>query len=107
MTPFVLESEYPNVHNQDVPWWWKEDHRNLREREQKVLEQREVYKLQTVDGAGGRLRRRPPGGDREERHPPGRQSLEVRLRRASSEARRTPLKSVSELRGKDEDHRVR
>ena len=107
MTPFVLESEYPNVHNQDVPWWWKEDHRNLREREQKVLEQREVYKLQTVDGAGGRLRRRPPGGDREERHPPGRQSLEVRLRRAPSEARRTPLESVSELRGKDEDHRVR
>jgi hypothetical protein len=49
VTPFVLESEYPNAHNQDVPWWWKEDRRDLREREEKVLEQREVYKLQTVD----------------------------------------------------------
>ena len=49
VTPFVLESEYPNAHDQDVPWWWKEDRRNLREREEKVLEQREVYKLQTVD----------------------------------------------------------
>ncbi|QLH83018.1 hypothetical protein [Halosimplex pelagicum] len=49
VTPFVLESEYPNAHDQDVPWWWKEDRRDLREREEKVLEQREVYKLQTVD----------------------------------------------------------
>ncbi len=49
VTPFVLESEYPNGHDQDVPWWWKEDRRDLREREEKLLEQREVYKLQTVD----------------------------------------------------------
>jgi hypothetical protein len=49
VTPFVLESEYPNAHDQDVPWWWKEDRRDLREREERVLEQREVYKLQTVD----------------------------------------------------------
>ncbi|WP_049923097.1 hypothetical protein [Halopiger djelfimassiliensis] len=49
VTPFVLESEYPNAHDQGVPWWWKEDRRNLRERAEKVLEQREVYKLQTVD----------------------------------------------------------
>jgi len=49
VTPFVLESEYPNAHDQDVPWWWKEDRRDLREREEKVLEQHEVYKLQTVD----------------------------------------------------------
>jgi hypothetical protein len=49
VTPFVLESEYPNAHDQDGPWWWKEDRRDLREREEKVLEQREVYKLQTVD----------------------------------------------------------
>jgi len=49
VTPFVLESEYPNAHDQDVPWWWKEDRCDLREREEKVLEQREVYKLQTVD----------------------------------------------------------
>jgi hypothetical protein len=49
VTPFVLESEYPNAHDQDVPWWWKEDRRDFREREEKVLEQREVYELQTVD----------------------------------------------------------
>jgi hypothetical protein len=49
VTPFVLESEYPNAPDQDVPWWWKEDRRDLRERGEKVLEQREVYKLQTVD----------------------------------------------------------
>ena len=45
----MLESEYPNAHDQNVPWWWEEERRNLREREEKVLEQREVYKLQTVD----------------------------------------------------------
>jgi len=49
VTPFVLESEYPNAHDQNVLWWWKEDRRDLREREEKVLEQREVYTLQTVD----------------------------------------------------------
>ncbi|MDL0132047.1 hypothetical protein PNP59_14155 [Halobacterium salinarum] len=49
MTPFVLESEYPNAHDQDVPWWWKEDRHDLREREENILEQREVYTLQTVD----------------------------------------------------------
>jgi hypothetical protein len=49
VTPFVLKSEYPNAHDQDVPGWWKEDRRDLREREEKMLKQREVYKLQTVD----------------------------------------------------------
>jgi len=48
-TPFVLESEYPKAADQDVPWWWKESRRELRERAEKILEQREVYKLQTVD----------------------------------------------------------
>ena len=48
-TPFVLESEYPKAADQDVPWWWKGSRRDLREREEKILEQREVYKLQTVD----------------------------------------------------------
>ncbi len=49
VTPFVLETEHPNAHGQTVPWWWEEDRPDLREREEKVLEQREVYKLQTVD----------------------------------------------------------
>lgn len=48
-TPFVLESEYPDADNQPVPWWWNESRDNLREREEKILEQREVYRLQTVD----------------------------------------------------------
>jgi len=49
VTPFVLESEYPNAHDQAVPWWWQEDRRELRERPEKVVEQREAYTLQTVD----------------------------------------------------------
>jgi hypothetical protein len=47
--PFVLESEYPKAADQDVPWWWKKNRRDLREREEKILEQREVFRLQTVD----------------------------------------------------------
>jgi len=49
MTPFVLESEYPSAADQDVPWWWNESRQDLRERVEKILEQREVYRLQTVD----------------------------------------------------------
>jgi hypothetical protein len=49
VTPFVLESEYPDTDDQEVPWWWKEDRCSLREREERVLKRREVYKLQTVD----------------------------------------------------------
>ena len=48
-TPFVLESEYPSAADQDVPWWWQESRRDLRERAEQILEQRVVYKLQTVD----------------------------------------------------------
>ena len=49
MAPFVLESEYPNAADQDVPWWWAERRGELRERTEKILAQREVYRLQTVD----------------------------------------------------------
>lgn len=49
MTPFVLESEYPSAADQDVPWWWEESRCDLRERKEKILEQREVYRLQTID----------------------------------------------------------
>ncbi len=48
-TPFVLESEYPRAADQDVPWWWTESRRDLRERKGKILAQREVYELRTVD----------------------------------------------------------
>lgn len=49
VTPFVLESEYPTASNHTVPWWWKEGRGDLRERVEKVWEQREEYTVQTVD----------------------------------------------------------
>jgi hypothetical protein len=49
MTPFVVESEYPDADGLSVPWWWAENRDQLRFREEKILEQREVYRLQTVD----------------------------------------------------------
>ena len=49
VTPFVVESEYPEASNQSVPWWWAENREDLRFRKEKILEQREVYRLQTVD----------------------------------------------------------
>jgi hypothetical protein len=49
VTPFVLESEYPNAHEQDVPWWWDADRSGLREREEKLLGRGNGYRLQTVD----------------------------------------------------------
>ena len=49
VTPFVLESEYPAASDQPVPWWWAENRDELRFREEKILEQREIYRLQTVD----------------------------------------------------------
>jgi hypothetical protein len=49
VTPFVLESEYPTADDQPIPWWWKESRADLRERQEKILEQREVFRLQTVD----------------------------------------------------------
>ena len=49
VTPFVLESEYPEASDQQVPWWWAENRDELRVREEKILEQGAVYRLQTVD----------------------------------------------------------
>ncbi|MFC5973401.1 hypothetical protein ACFPYI_18890 [Halomarina salina] len=49
VTPFVLESEYPEANDRPVPWWWAENRGDLRFREEKILEQREVFRLQTVD----------------------------------------------------------
>ena len=49
VTPFVLETTYPDADDQGVPWWWDEDRNNFREREEKLVEQREEYRLQTVD----------------------------------------------------------
>lgn len=49
LTPFVLESAYPNANDQSVPWWWTETRDDLREREERIVEQREMYRLRTVD----------------------------------------------------------
>jgi len=49
VTPFVLESEYPGANDVTVPWWWAETRDDLRPREEKLVEQREDYSLQTVD----------------------------------------------------------
>jgi hypothetical protein len=49
VTPFVLESEYPDTSSQCVPWWWNVDRDALRERTEQIVEQRELYTLQTVD----------------------------------------------------------
>jgi hypothetical protein len=49
VTPFVLESEYPNTGAQCVPSWWHETRSDLRERNEVVLNQCEAYELQTVD----------------------------------------------------------
>jgi len=49
VTPFVLASEYPEANDCAVPWWWAEDRNDLRLRQEKILEQREVFRLETVD----------------------------------------------------------
>ena len=49
VTPFVLESEYPATNDRPVPWWWAENRDDLRLRDEKILEQREVFNLVTVD----------------------------------------------------------
>jgi len=49
VTPFVLKSEYPDATTTPVPWWWDETRDELRTRDEKILEQREVYQLKTVD----------------------------------------------------------
>jgi len=49
LTPFVLESECPDANAYTIPWWWAESRNELRFREEKILEQREVFRLETVD----------------------------------------------------------
>lgn len=49
VTPFVVRTEYPNADDSSTPWWWAENCGDLRLREEKTLEQREVFWLETVD----------------------------------------------------------
>ena len=47
-TPYVLDSEHPHADDHTVPWWWDYDGR-LRHRQEAIVEQRDRYRLQTVD----------------------------------------------------------
>ena len=49
VTPFVVETEYPDADDRSIPWWWAENREDLRFREEKLLEQREVFRLETID----------------------------------------------------------
>ena len=49
ITPFVLQSEYPGASDGPVPWWWAADRDELRLRDEKIVEQRESFTLETVD----------------------------------------------------------
>jgi hypothetical protein len=49
ITPFVLETTYPGADDMSVPWWWAESRPELRERAERLVEQRDSYELQTVD----------------------------------------------------------
>jgi hypothetical protein len=49
VTPFILSSEYPKTNDCTIPGWWSENRDNLRLREEMILEQREVFRLEAVD----------------------------------------------------------
>jgi hypothetical protein len=49
VTPFVVETTYPEANDCTIPSWWAENRDELRFREEKILEQREVFRLETVD----------------------------------------------------------
>lgn len=49
VTPMVLTSEHPTANDCTIPWWWAENRADLRLREEKLLEQREMFHLVTVD----------------------------------------------------------
>ncbi len=49
LTPYVLETTYPEADDMPVPWWWAAERAGLREREERLVDQREAFDLQTVD----------------------------------------------------------
>ena len=49
ITPYVLETTYLGADDMAVPWWWVENRADLREREERLVEQRDHFDLQTVD----------------------------------------------------------
>jgi len=49
VSPYVTASEYPGADDQSVPWWWTPRPGGLRRREERLVEDGEVYELQTID----------------------------------------------------------
>lgn len=50
VTPYVLRSEYPATTDVDVPWWWHVDgDRQLRHREERIVEGNDIYRCETID----------------------------------------------------------
>lgn len=50
VTPFALQSEYPNTTDVNVPWWWDVDETaQLRKRLEKIVEGGDVYEVAAVD----------------------------------------------------------
>jgi len=49
VSPYVTASEYPGADDQSVPWWWTLRPGGVRQREERLVEDGEVYELETVD----------------------------------------------------------
>lgn len=49
VSPYVTASEYPGADDQSEPWWWTPRPGGLRRREERLVEDGEVYELQTID----------------------------------------------------------
>jgi len=49
VTPFVISSTYPDAMSRGIPWWWDVTRDTVREREERLVKQGDVYRLQTVD----------------------------------------------------------
>ncbi len=50
VTLYVLQSDYPATTDMDVPWWWRVDgERQLRQREERIVEGGDVYRCETID----------------------------------------------------------
>ena len=49
VSPYVTVSEYPGADDQPVPWWWTPRPGGLRRREERLVENGDVYELETID----------------------------------------------------------
>ncbi|GGL64392.1 hypothetical protein [Halocalculus aciditolerans] len=49
VSPYVTASEYPGADDQSVPWWWTPRPGGLRRRDERLVEDGDVYELETID----------------------------------------------------------